>query len=94
MGKWVISKPYQNFLDNIQTLPNYFLLIKNLVLSIIFELGRVGHLLPNGYSYPYSWVVALLHSLSPHLVYFLLKPKLACKNCWVHRTRLANHDQM
>ena len=55
MGKWVISKPYPKYLDNIQTLPNYLLPIKNWVLPRIIGSGRVGYPLPNGYGHPYSY---------------------------------------
>ena len=53
MGKWVISKPYQKSLDNIQTLPDYRLPIKNWVLPIIFGSNGVRYPLPNGYGHPY-----------------------------------------
>ena len=53
MGKWIISKPYLKNLDNIQTLPNYLLLIKNCVLPIIFGSSMIGYLLSNGYGHPY-----------------------------------------
>ena len=36
-------------MGNIQTLPDYLLPIKNRVLLEIFESGRVGYSLPNGY---------------------------------------------
>ena len=40
-------------MDNIQTLPNYLLPIKNWVLPKIIGSGRVGYPLPNGYGHPY-----------------------------------------
>ena len=37
MDKRVISKTYLKILGNIQTLPNYFLLIKNIIQNIWIE---------------------------------------------------------
>ena len=52
MGKWVISKPYPKYLDNIQTLPNYLLPIKNWVLPRIIGSGRLDIHYPMGMAIP------------------------------------------
>ena len=40
-------------MDNIHTLPDYVLPIKNRVLPKTFGSGRVRYPLPNGYGHPY-----------------------------------------
>ena len=44
---------YGSGMDNIHTLPDYVLPIKNRVLPKTFGSGRVRYPLPNGYGHPY-----------------------------------------